>query len=68
MTVWECMRMLGHDEKVRISNGKGFITEPISIFEFERYPDEFPRDVFETILEKQAKSIDLEQMIIYCEG
>lgn len=67
MTVWECMRMLGHDEKVRISNGNGLITEPFSSFEFEHYVEEYPREIFDIILERQAKSIDLEQMIIYCE-
>lgn len=67
MTVYECMYMIGRHEKVRISNGKMLIAEPTSAYEFEQYTDEFPRDVFDAILEKQAKSIDLEQMIIYCE-
>lgn len=69
MTVWECMQMLGHHEKVTIltERGKKKIAERLSNYEYERYADEFPRDVFESILEKTAKSIDLEQMIIYCE-
>lgn len=69
MTVWECMQMLGHHEKVTIltERGKKKIAERLSNYEYERYADEFPRDVFEAILEKTAKSIDLEQMIIYCE-
>lgn len=69
MTVYECLIMLGHDNKMRISDGNKELTaEPFSVFEFEHYTDEFPRDVFEAILEKTAKSIDLEEMIIYCEG
>ena len=69
MTVWECMQMLGHHEKVTIltERGKKKIAERLSNYEYERYADEFPRDVFEAILEKTAKSIDLEGMIIYCE-
>lgn len=69
MTVWECMQMLGHHEKVTIltERGKKKIAERLSNYEYERYADEFPRDVFESILEKTAKSIDLEGMIIYCE-
>ena len=69
MTVWECMRMLGSHKKVTIltERGKKMIAERLSNYEYERYADEFPRDVFESILEKTAKSIDLEQMIIYCE-
>lgn len=69
MTVWECMQMLGHNEKVTIltERGKKKIAERLSNYEYERYADELPRDVFEAILEKTAKSIDLEQMIIYCE-
>ena len=69
MTVWECMQMLGHHEKVTIltERGKKKIAERLSNYEYERYADELPRDVFEAILEKTAKSIDLEQMIIYCE-
>lgn len=67
MTVYECMYMIGRHEKVRISNGKMLTAEPISAYEYEKYAGEFPPDVFDAILEKQAKSIDLEQMIIYCE-
>lgn len=69
MTIWECMQMLGHHEKVTIltERGKKKIAERLSNYEYERYADELPRDVFKAILEKTAKSIDLEQMIIYCE-
>ena len=68
MTVFECMQMLGRHEKVTIltERGKEKIAERLSAYEYEQYADEFPREVFETILEKTAKSIDLEQMIIYC--
>lgn len=69
MTVWECMEMLGRHEKVTIltKQGKKQIAERISAYEYEQYPDELPRDVFEAILEKTAKSVDLEEMTIYCE-
>lgn len=70
MTVWECMQMLGRHEKVTIltARGKKLIAERISAYEYEQYADEFPREVFEATLEKTAKSVDLEEMIIYCEG
>ena len=68
LTVWECMEMLGRHEKVRISDGQKELTaEPISAYEYEMYADELPREVFEAILEKTAKSIDLDRMMIYCE-
>lgn len=69
MTVFECMQMLGRHEKVTVLTelGKKKIAERFSAYEYERYTDEFPRDVFEAILEKTAKSIDLEEMTIYCE-
>lgn len=68
MTVYECMYMLGRHEKVTIltERGKKKIAERLSAYEYEQYTDEFPREVFEAILEKTAKSIDLEEMIIYC--
>ena len=70
MTVWECMQMLGRHEKVTIltERGKKRIAERLSAYEYEQYADEIPRDVFEAILEKTAKSVDLEEMTIYCEG
>jgi hypothetical protein len=43
-------------------------SSPLSAYEYERYAEEYSRELFETILEKTAKSVDLEQMIIYCEG
>ena len=69
MTVWECMKMLGRDQKVTIctERGKKMIAEHLSVYEYEQYADEFPRDEFEAILEKRAKSVDLEEMTIYCE-
>ena len=69
MTVFECMQMLGRHEKVTILTeiGKEKIAERLSAYDYEHYADEFPKEVFEAILEKTAKSIDLEQMIIYCE-
>ena len=69
MTVFECMLMLGRHEKVTIltERGKKKIAERLSAYEYEQYADEFPRDVFEAILEKTAKSVDLEEMTIYCE-
>ena len=69
MTVYECMEMLGRHEKVTILTelGKKKIAERISVYEYERYADEFPREVFDAILEKKAKSVDLEEMTIYCE-
>ena len=69
MTVWECMEMLGRHEKVTIltERGKKKIAERISAYEYEQYADEYPREVFEAILEKKAKSVDFEEMIIYCE-
>lgn len=69
MTVWECMRMLGRHQKVTIltERGKKKIAERLSAYEYEQYTDEFPRDVFEAILEKTAKTVDLEEMVIYCE-
>ena len=69
MTVWECMEMLGKHKKVMIltERGKKQIAERLSAYEYEQYSDEFPRDVFEAILEKTAKSVDLEEMTIYCE-
>ena len=62
MTVGECMQMLGQHKKVTIFTklGKKKIAERLSAYEL-------PRDVFEEILEKTAKSIDLEEMTIYCE-
>lgn len=70
MTVYECMEMLGRHEKVTIltERGKKKIAERISVYEYEQYAEEFPREVFDAILEKTAKSVDLTQMIIYCEG
>ena len=69
MTVWECMQMLGRNKKVTIltERGKKKIAERLSAYEYEQYSDEFPKDVFEAILEKTAKSVDLEEMTIYCE-
>lgn len=69
MTVYECMKMLGRHEKLTIltKRGKKQIAERLSAYEYEQYADEFPRDVFGAILEKTAKSIDLEEMTIYCE-
>ena len=69
MTVYECMEMLGRHEKVTILTelGKKKIAERISAYEYEKYAEEYPRKVFDTILEKTAKSVDLTQMIIYCE-
>lgn len=67
MTVWECMQMLGRHKKVRINYGERELTsEPFSAYDYEQDDEEFPRDVFEAILEKTAKSVDLEEMIIYC--
>jgi hypothetical protein len=61
--------MLGRHEKVMIltERGEKKIAERISAYEYEQYTDEFPRDVFEAILEMTAKSVDLEEMTIYCE-
>lgn len=69
MTVWECMEMLGRHEKVTIlaESGKKKIAERLSAYEYEQYAEEYPREVFDAILEKTAKSIDLEEMTIYCE-
>ena len=69
MTVWECMQMLGRHKKVTVltERGKKKIWERLSAYEYEQYADEFPREVFDAILEKTAKSIDLEKMTIYCE-
>ena len=69
MTVFECMEMLGRHEKVTILTelGKKKIAERISAYEYEQYAEEYPREVFEAILEKKAKIIDLEEMTIYCE-
>lgn len=69
MTVFECMQMLGRHKKVTIltERGKKQIAERLSAYEYDQYIDEFPREVFEPILEKTAKSIDLEEMTIYCE-
>lgn len=68
MTVWECMRMLGHDVNVRVFEGeKELTTEPFNCHDFERYCDEYPRDFFDAILEMTATKVDLVQMIIYCE-
>lgn len=69
MTVWECMEMLGRHEKVTIitERGKKKIAERLSAYEYEQYAEEYPREVFDAILEKKAKSVDLEEMIIYCE-
>lgn len=69
MTVFECMEMLGRHKKVTIltERGKKKIAERISAYEYEQYSDEYPRDVFDAILEKKAKSVDLEEMTIYCE-
>lgn len=69
MTVWECMEMLGRHEKVTIltERGKKKIAERLSAYEYEQYAEEYPREVFDAILEKTAKSIDLEEMTIYCE-
>ena len=63
------MEMLGRHENVTIltERGKKKIAEQISAYEYEQYADEYPREVFEAILEKKAKSIDLEEMTIYCE-
>jgi hypothetical protein len=63
------MQMLGRHKKVTIltERGKKKIAERLSAYEYEQYTDEFPRDVFEPILEKTAKSVDLEKMTIYCE-
>lgn len=69
MTVFECMQMLGRHKKVTILTalGKKKIAERLSAYEYEQHADEFPREVFDTILENIAKSIDLEEMTIYCE-
>jgi hypothetical protein len=62
------MEMLGRHKKVTIltERGKKKIAERLSAYAYE-HAEEFPREVFKAILEKTAKSIDLEQMIIYCE-
>lgn len=69
MTVWECMEMLGRHKKVTILTERGNkkIAERLSAYEYEQYAEEYPREVFDAILEKKAKSIDLEEMTIYCE-
>lgn len=68
MTVYECMGMLGRHEKVRVFEGdKPLIAVPTSEYEFEQYVDEYSREVFDAILEKTAVTVDLVQMIIYCE-
>ena len=69
MAVWECMEMLGKHKKVMIltERGKKQISERLSAYEYKLYADEFPREVFEPILEKTAKTVDLEEMTIYCE-
>ena len=69
MTVRECMEMLGKHKKVMIltERGKKQISERLSAYEYKQYADEFPHEVFESILEKTAKTVDLGEMIIYCE-
>ena len=68
MTVWECMQMLGRHQTVRIFEGETEITaEPLSSYEYQLYADEYPTNLYNSILQKSAKSVDLEQMIIYCE-
>ena len=69
MTVYECMEMLGRHEKVTILTelGKKKIAERLSVYEYEQYADEYPREVFDAILEKTEKGVELTQMIIYCE-
>jgi hypothetical protein len=69
MAVFEFMQMLWRHEKVTILTElvKNQIARRASAYEYEEYTDEFPREVFEAILEKTAKSVDLEEMIIYCE-
>ncbi|MBP3573910.1 MAG: hypothetical protein J6J71_04810 [Prevotella sp.] len=62
------MKMIGRHKKVRIRDGERELTaEPFSAYDYEQYAEEFPREVFEPILEKTAKSVDLGNMIIYCE-
>lgn len=69
MTVWECMEMLGKDTPVRISERhKMLIVLPFSASDYKMYPEEFPRDVYEPILEKTAAWVDLVRMVICCEG
>ena len=68
MTVWECMEMLGRHEKVRIFQGHKEVTSHrITAYEYENYPEEFSRELLDTILEKRALTVDLEDLIIYCE-
>ena len=69
MTVWEVTKMLGHDVNVRVFEGERELTnKPFNCHDFERYSDEYPRELFDAILEKTATKVDLEGMIIYCKG
>lgn len=68
MTVWECMEMLGRHERVRIFQGnKELTSHRITAYEYEMQPEKFSRELFDTILEKRALTVDLEDLIIYCE-
>lgn len=69
MTVYECMEMLGRHTRVRIFDGSAEITrEPLSAYEYEMYAEEYPRHFWDAVIEKEAKSVDLVNMVIYCGG
>ena len=69
MTVWECIEKMGRHKKVTIltARGKKKLAERLSAYEDKQYSDEFLREVFDALLEKNAVKVDLEKMIIYCE-
>lgn len=72
MTVWDCIDMITQHNSttmVRIFEGEKELTDaPISCFDVSYgVCDNIPKELFEAILEKTAKSIDLEKMIIYCQ-
>lgn len=65
MTVFECLEMLGKHNFYKIVDSSIGCTDPISAYEVSTYSDEFPKDVWDVILEKPALIVDLESKIIF---
>jgi hypothetical protein len=64
------MEMLGKYKKVRVcAGGVMVISEPFSANDYYHYRgEEYDGAFYDSVLEKYATSIDLEEMIIHCRG
>lgn len=65
MTVFECLEMLGRHNFYKIVDSSIGCTNPISAYDILTYSDEFPKHIWDVILEKTAHIVDLECKIIF---